>query len=287
MCRFLVYRGSGMFMADLLTRSDHSLITQSFRAWEREEPLNGDGFGVGWYTPDIDPIPCVFTSLTPAWSNRNLRRLAEKISAPCFFAHVRAATSGLEVAESNCHPFQHGRYLWMHNGHIADFRRIKRRLRESLDDDLYEVIRGTTDAEHAFALYLQELGREPMAPCAADCLYDAMLRTLRRLTEWLGEAGVSEPSYFNFAVSDGNAVLATRYVTQADARPQSLYYAVGERFVVQDGAYRMLPARDHPQAVIIASEPLSAVREGWLEVPPNHAVLATPDLDVTLQPISV
>ena len=33
--------------------------------------LNGDGFGVGWYCPKeqqfVDPTPCVFTSITPAW----------------------------------------------------------------------------------------------------------------------------------------------------------------------------------------------------------------------------
>lgn len=32
--------------------------------------LNGDGFGIGWHNAcnePSDPIPCVFTSVTPAW----------------------------------------------------------------------------------------------------------------------------------------------------------------------------------------------------------------------------
>ena len=80
MCRFVVYKGRPLLMADLVTRPSHSLIHQSYRAEQWEEPLNGDGFGVGWYVPEIDDTPAVFTSVTAAWSNRNLRRLAEKNS---------------------------------------------------------------------------------------------------------------------------------------------------------------------------------------------------------------
>jgi predicted glutamine amidotransferase len=33
--------------------------------------LNGDGFGIGWFSTEerreVDPSPCVFTSITPAW----------------------------------------------------------------------------------------------------------------------------------------------------------------------------------------------------------------------------
>ena len=88
MCRFLVYKGRDMFMSDLLIRAEQSLIQQSFKSREREEPLNGDGFGVGWYAPEIDPTPCVFTSIQPAWSNRNLYRIAEKVKSNLFFDTV-------------------------------------------------------------------------------------------------------------------------------------------------------------------------------------------------------
>lgn len=68
----------------------------------------GDGFGVGWYDSDPDEgsgTPCIFTSVTPAWSNSNLVRLAERIKSPLLFAHVRASTSGA-VTEANCHPWK-------------------------------------------------------------------------------------------------------------------------------------------------------------------------------------
>ena len=77
------------------------------------ETTNGDGFGVGWY--GSPPLPGVFHSTDPAWHDRNLRELAGQASAGRVFAHIRA-TTGTAVQQTNCHPFRHGRWLWMHNG---------------------------------------------------------------------------------------------------------------------------------------------------------------------------
>jgi len=103
MCRILIYHGrEPITMADLITKPTHSIIRQSYASLERidNSPLNGDGFGIGWYTMTGDIIietkkvenqkeesqtPCVFLSVTPAWNNLNLIRLAEKIKSPLFF----------------------------------------------------------------------------------------------------------------------------------------------------------------------------------------------------------
>lgn len=84
MCRFLGYLGSEILLADLISNPANSLIRQSYKSKERSEPLNGDGFGVGWYSPAISNEACVFTSITPAWNNRNLLNLVEHIRSPCF-----------------------------------------------------------------------------------------------------------------------------------------------------------------------------------------------------------
>jgi len=284
MCRFLVYKGRGMSMSDILIRAEQSLIQQSFKAREREEPLNGDGFGVGWYVPEIDDIPCVFTSIRPAWANRNLYRMAEKVRSGLFFAHVRAASPGMAVSELNCHPFQYGPYLWMHNGAIAEFRRVKRRLRETLGDAAYDFIQGTTDSEHAFSVFIDGLQGNAV-PLTTDELADAVIRTIDRLDALGKEAGVALPSTFNFAVTDGESIIATRYVSNPAAPANTLYYAAGDRFEIVSGAYRMRQAAGPPRAVIIASEPVSEARGDWQEVPPNHMIRVTPDLGIRLTPI--
>jgi ergothioneine biosynthesis protein EgtC len=286
MCRFVVYTGAEIFIAELLTRPENSLIKQSYKAKKRSEPLNGDGFGVGWYAPQVDSTPCLFTSITPAWSNQNLHRLAEKISSSSIFAHVRAASPGMLVSEVNCHPFQYGRFLWMHNGAIAQFSKIKRRLRQSLSDELYNFIQGTSDSEHAFAVFLNQIS-DHLSNSSADELTRAMVATIHQLNKWSDEAGITEPSYYNFAVTDGQTVVATRYVTIPSHESASLYFSSGTKFECHEGVCRMVQAEQHEHAVIVTSEPLTDVKQDWKEVPNNHLIVITPELKIRLLPIPV
>ena len=233
-------------MSDLITKPEQSLIRQSLKAREREGPLKGDGFGVGWYMPEIDPTPCVYNDLRPAWSNRNLHRLAGKIRSACLFAHVRAASGGMTVSEANCHPFEYDCFLWMHNGGVAEFGRIKRRLRASLDDEFYDLIQGTTDSEHVFALFLNKLAPH-MQDYSSQILADTMTATIVRLNEWPEEAGIGRESRYKFAVTDGQNIIANRYVTDPSKAPHSLYYAGGGAFEAVEGSHRMRSIERHPQ----------------------------------------
>src|SRR5919107_412055 len=111
LCRWLAYSGSPILLEELLYKPDHSLIDQSLHARLGVETTNGDGFGVGWYGANTE---------TPA----------------VFHAHIRAST-GTAVQQTNCHPFRHGRWLWVHNGLVHDFERVKRELALAVDDSLY------------------------------------------------------------------------------------------------------------------------------------------------------
>ena len=287
MCRFICYRGPEILLADLLYKPTNSLILQSFHAKERTEPLNGDGFGVGWYTPQISSTPCVFASLTPAWSNQNLRRLAEHVKSGCFFAHVRAASPGMRVSEANCHPFQYGRFLWMHNGGIRDFWRIKRRLCASLPDHLYNMIGGTTDSEHAFAVFLHLLGGTDRI-CSADEMSDALVETIVQLERWTAESGLSGSSYYNFAVTDGQSVAAVRYVSDPAAEPQSLYYSTGGKYQCsQHGVCSFCECDASQKTIVIASERLTANASDWFRVAPNHVLTIEPDLSAMVRLMDV
>jgi predicted glutamine amidotransferase len=285
MCRFICYRGPALLLEELLCGPPNSLITQSYKARERAEPLNGDGFGVGWYVPGVDATPCVFTSVTPAWGNQNLRRLAGHIRSPCFFAHVRAASAGMRVSEENCHPFQCGPYLWMHNGAIGGFASIKRRLRASLDDAAYESIQGTTDSEHAFAVFLSLI--RDGSPDSASALGEALVETIRRLERWSSEAGVCAPSFYNFAVTDGERLAMARYGSDSQLEPVSLYFAVGLKLVLDDGMAKLERRPPDEPSVIVASEPLTEERRGWKRVAPNHILTVSDDFEVSVDLIRV
>ena len=142
MCRWLAYSGSPLLLDDLLYKPTHSLIDQSLHSTLGVETTNGDGFGVGWYGESDSPA--VYKSTEPAWNDRNLREIARFVRSGLVLAHIRAST-GTPVVQTNCHPFRHGRWLWMHNGSIARFQEVKRELMLAVDPALYPDIEGSTD----------------------------------------------------------------------------------------------------------------------------------------------
>lgn len=281
MCRFVGYVGNKILLADLLSRPTNSLIRQSYKSKERSEPLNGDGFGVGWYTPELSEDPCVFTAVTPAWSNRNLLNLAERVETSCMFAHVRAASQGMRVSEANCHPFQYGRFLWMHNGTIEGFYAIKRRLRRSLPDDIYHSIQGTTDSEHAFAVFLNLLGGKPEIATAAE-LGRGLVQTIWQLEEFGREAGITKPSIYNFAVADGRNIATVRYVSDPKIEPISLYFSRRGKYQCCDGRPGITECCSEESGIIIASERLTDRNDDWTRVAPNHVAMIDSQLNVTV-----
>ncbi len=284
MCRFLAYKGRALLMDEILYGPKNSLICQSINAHEAEEPLNGDGFGIGWYAHELSDFPGVFTSIKPAWNDRNLRHLAEKIKSKCFFAHVRAASKG-EVNETNCHPFHYKKFLFMHNGDIEGFSAIKRYLRRELSDEIYDWIRGQTDSEHFFALYLDFLKGISENPTLDD-MVTAFKKTLTRVAEIKKDNAAEGCTYINCALTDGKHMLAVRYVSDLKEKASTLYYAEGARFECHNGICHMVDAHSPEHAVLVVSEKLTSVEKDWKEIPVNHMITVDEDLKVNIIPLT-
>jgi predicted glutamine amidotransferase len=271
-------------MDKLLYQPKNSLVNQSINAREIEEPLNGDGFGIGWYVPEVNYEPVTFVSVNPAWSNRNLRNLAPKTKTDCMIAHVRAATVG-EVPESNCHPFQYKNLLMAHDGGVEDFNKIKRKLRAPLTDDIYTWIKGQTDSEHIFAYLVSTLITQHKT-VGVDEIMDSFEKTFAFVKKLMDENGIEEPGYFNMAVSNGQFIVATRYCTDPNEEQLTLYHSEGSRYVVEDGLTRLEAPKDDDQAVLVVSEKLTD-DANWTMIPPNHFVVVEPSLNVRIRPIKI
>jgi predicted glutamine amidotransferase len=172
----------------------------------------------------------------------------------------------------------------MHNGVVPQFAKIKRALRNILPDDLYNQINGTTDSEHAFALFLYYLELQQTQPSIQE-LEDAMQQCIAKICELMRDARITASGFFNFAVTDGESVVVTRFTTDDSRQPESLYFAEGDRFAVEDEHYRMFPIVDRARAVIVASEPLTHDKRGWMMVPENHMVSITEELHIRINRI--
>ncbi len=279
----MAYRGTPIIIDNLLYKPKNSLINQSLHAREIEEPLNGDGFGVGWYVPEVNNEPVTFVSVNPAWSNRNLRNLAPKVRTECLVAHVRAASVG-EVSESNCHPFQYKNLLMAHNGGIETFHLVKRRLREPLSDEMYNWIKGQTDSEHIFAYLVDSLNKNHKK-VTTDAVADSFERTFRYCKKIMSENGVKEAAYLNMCVTDGTFIVATRWCSDPKEEPLTMYHSEGSRYVVEDGTTRLEAPKDDDNAVLVVSEKLTDGPQ-WTMIPKNHLVMVEPDLNVRVRAIN-
>lgn len=286
MCRFIAYLGEEALLENVLVRPENSLIRQSVHASESPQvPTNGDGFGIGWYAPHIDGLPALFTSIFPAWSDKNLLHLTSKVTSPCFFGHVRAASVG-GINPYNCHPFAFKKWMLMHNGEIGNFVSVKRHLRRRLDDEYYDWIKGETDSEHLFAFFMQHAKGRLLEDISE--ISSTLLETYSTINQMVDRYGDGASSYLNVCLTDGEQLIATRYCRSEVQRPNalSLHYIVG----YGDAEAPLQPPKtpdQKPTFVLVTSERLTHWRYTWQPVPENHLLLVSRDREVTLQPIEI
>ncbi|GAB3070991.1 class II glutamine amidotransferase [Intrasporangium mesophilum] len=262
----MVYSGDPLLAEDLLFKPEHSLIEQSLRSRMGATTTNGDGFGIGWY--GLGPRPAVFKSVDPAWNDQNLRELTSQVETRLLFAHVRAST-GTPVQRSNCHPFRHDNWLWMHNGLIRGFHDLKRDLAFAVDPALYPHIEGSTDSEMLFFLALT-FGLE-------DDPIRGVARAVGFVEDLASRRGVPNPVQATMATSDGESVWAFRYSSERKTR--TLYHStdVTQLRLLHPEVEQL--NRLSPETRLVVSEPLLDLPGAWREVPESSVGIIQPGDD--------
>ncbi|MCD2441467.1 class II glutamine amidotransferase [Agromyces sp. SYSU K20354] len=264
MCRWLAYSGEPLQPSTVILDAEHSLVKQSLNSPLGAETVNGDGFGFGWY-PDGSAAgtrPALFHSIEPAWNDQNLRELAEAIESPLFFSHVRAA-GGPPIQQTNCHPFRYENWMFMHNGFLGDFVKMKRDLVFAVDPSLYPHIHGTTDSEVIFHLALT-LGLR-------DDPIGAIMKTVQMVESVGREHGIRFPMQGTMALSDGATIWAFRYSTQG--RSRTLFHSADI-----DTLRELYPEMERLKlfgrhAHVVVSEPLNELPGAFLEVPESTVAI--------------
>lgn len=238
MCRWAAWHGAPLFLSQMLTAPEHSLIDQSRAASKCKTAINADGFGLAWY--DKQPTPGLYRDVFPAWSDPNLKSLAEQVQARLFLAHVRAST-GTATSRNNCHPFVCGSWSFIHNGQVGGFDRFRKDADMMVDAGLYPHRKGATDSE---ALFLVACG------LGLDSDPKAAMENAVAQFEALSRAnGVAPHMRATAAFSDGEVLYAIRYAS--DARAPSLFYQWNDAW----------------QGWALVSEPYDTIAGDWTEVP--------------------
>jgi predicted glutamine amidotransferase len=259
MCRWMAWFGQPVLIEELLFKTQHGIVDQSLHARMGAEPTNGDGFGLGWY--GAGDGPGLYHSVSPAWADPNLRELAAHMQSPLFLVHVRAAI-GSPVQQTNCHPFRRGRWLFVHNGYVADFHAIRRDLMLAIDPEQFADVQGSTDTEVVFHLALTlGLEHDPI---------DALERTVGLIEATARRREVAVLVQGTFGVSDGTTLWAVRYATEGP--PRSLFASADA-----DAIRSLHPENPRLQRLshddrLIVSEPFADMPGVWHEIPESTAV---------------
>ena len=257
----MAWLGQPVLIEELLFNTQHGIVDQSLHARMGAEPTNGDGFGLGWY--GTGDGPAVYRSVAPAWADSNLRELAAHTESPLFLTHIRAAI-GSPVQQTNCHPFRRGRWLFVHNGYIADFHVLRRELMLGIAPELFPEVQGSTDTEVVFHLALTlGLERDPVT---------ALERTVGVIERTAERHGIAGAVQATFGVSDGESIWAVRYATKGPAR--SLFASAKVDSIRHLHPDNPRFQRLSPDDRLIVSEPFSDLPGVWQEIPESTAVTA-------------
>lgn len=248
MCRWLAYSGGPVPIEELVFKPEYSLVDQSMSARMTPKPTNGDGFGLGWY--GRQGVPGVYRSIQPAWNDANLRDLTFQVESPLFMAHVRRST-GTPVQTSNCHPFRHENWLFVHNGLLKEFHKYRRDMALAIDPELFPQLGGSTDSELMFFLALTFGLKDDPIP--------ALEKMVGFIEHLAAQQGVDNPVHMTLGVADGKRLYAVRYSTERNSR--TLYHSENIQTILDlyppDEIY---PFPDDARAIV--SEPLDESWEG-------------------------
>jgi ergothioneine biosynthesis protein EgtC len=268
MCRLAIYKGPEIPLSRFILDPPHSIFTQSYEADEMlSGRTNADGFGIGWYNLKLGPTPALYRSTTAIWNDSNLPRMMNKISSEIILAHVRGASDGMPVTSTNTHPFSFNNYMLMHNGAIDEFRKsIFPEILKEINPSLWEFIKGNTDSEHLFALWLSRLDGWPSG--RTDGL-DRQLNALRETVQFLEVVARRKKidMVLNLGISDGENIIATRY--HFGKRKATLYYIEN--------------SKSFPNSNIIASEKMFDDSH-WQAVPERSFVVLTKENRLSIHP---
>jgi predicted glutamine amidotransferase len=266
MCRWMAWSGQPLLMDELLFKTQHGLVDQSLHSKMGAETTNGDGFGVGWYGSGNGPA--VYHSVAPAWSDHNLRELTGHVESPLFLAHVRA-TSGTAVQQTNCHPFRHGHWLFVHNGVLAGFAQMRRDLMLAVEPSLFPHIEGSTDSEVLFHLALTYgLEEDPVS---------ALEQAIGFVEATALAHGIDSPVQASIGVSDGERLWAVRY--SSEGRSRTLFASSDASSIKHLHPDNERLQRLQPEDRVVVSEPFGDLPGAWEEIPESTVLIVQPGPD--------
>ncbi len=243
MCRLYAMRANEPTRVECsLVHAQNALMQQSRE--DAEGLCNGHGWGVADYR---DGMPLIEKQTWAAFEGEHFKKTAARVYAHTAVAHVRRATVGGTSIE-NTHPFNHGRWIFAHNGTIPNFPEVRDQMIPEIDPDLRNDIKGLTDSEHVFYYLLSLRILHPEYQ-----MREIVGFGLNRVRQWCESVDRQARIGLNIVITDGNELVGSRF-------GRTLWHLRREQVYICDICGRSHVHHDvgtDYRAVEIASEPLS------------------------------
>jgi glutamine amidotransferase len=173
----------------------------ALRVQARGAPL---GWGIGFYQGGE-----VLMRRRPIDDNTTIEisRVAGDVRADVVVGHVRNATIGALRTE-NTHPFRYRQWLFAQTGTLPSVDAVRERLVASVPEFLRSSIRGETDAEilfYVFLSFLHDAGRLNDTVIDPAHVRDALRSSVAVVDGMAAEVG-GEPASINMIAADGETV---------------------------------------------------------------------------------
>jgi predicted glutamine amidotransferase len=247
-----------------------ALESEALVARTRGSPL---GWGIGFYQGGE-----VLMRRRPIDDREEIQpaKLAADVKADVLLGHVRSATVGALRTE-NTHPFRYRQWLFAQTGTLPHFDAIRERLVATVPEFLRGNVRGETDSEivfHVFLSFLHDAGRLDDGSAAPGAVIDALKSSLAVIEGMAAEVGdVGEGT--NLLVSNGETLFAVH-------RNAKMSYRVfsgknDAEMILGDDAQlrRRIPELAQTHFTLIASDFDEELPPRWKTVPMNAAVTMT------------
>jgi len=269
MCRLYGFRASEPTKVECtLVHAQNALMVQS------RQDLAGYSHAHGWGVATYeDHQPHIERQAWAAYHGEHFQRAAARIYAETVLAHVRRATVGPPAPE-NTHPFTEGSWALIHNGTVPNFDRVREPMLAAMTAPQRSAIRGVTDSEHLFRLFLSLREEAP-----AIALLEVLRAGIQRVIAWCREVEPTARIGLNVILTDGVDLVGSRW-------GRGLYHV--ERDGVYDCEICGFPHVHHDpkqnyRAVVVASEPIT--HETWTEVPEGSIYAVGRDLRFVVEPL--
>jgi glutamine amidotransferase len=180
-----------------------ALESEALRARSKGAPL---GWGIGFYQNGE-----VLMRRRPIDERAeiDIAKSVADVRSDLVIGHVRLATVG-PLRTENTHPFRYRQWLFAQAGTVSDFEQVRDRLVASVPEFLRGGIRGDTDAEvvfHVFLSFLHDAGRLNDGLVEAPLVREALRSSLAVVDGMTAEVG-AEAARLNLMVSNGDHLVA-------------------------------------------------------------------------------